>query len=163
MKKFFITLFISMLAIVADAQMITFAKFTPGNNPLVFNTERMFMYVSDAKNKMQADESIRTFYDGTKFSTRLKTSGTGNHGNQIFLSIKGTGTLTVYASSASNDEARSISIIKGAHVVASQIVEGTNKSPITCKIEKPGEYQVLYPDGPINIYGVKFIQAEETK
>jgi hypothetical protein len=163
MKKLFTTLFIAMLTMVAYAQfdpdptMLTFKTFTQGNNPLVFNCDNMFMYVVDNKGKMECDEHIRTFKDGKRFNTRLKTQGTTNRQSQIFLSIKALGTLTLYASSASSEADRQIVILKGAKDIVTDVVEQSNKRPIVVNIDKVGEYQISYPDGAINIYGIRFV------
>jgi hypothetical protein len=164
MKKFFTLLLIALVTSVAHAQLnenlITFKPFTAGNNPLVFNCEKCFMYVVDNKGKMVCDESIRQFKDGTRFSTRLKTGSTTSRSSQIFLSIKAKGTLTIYASSSSSENDRQIVVLKGAHDVITDVLEQTNKRPIRLEIEKMGEYQISYPDGPINIYGVRFEEEQ---
>lgn len=165
MKKFFTTLFIAMITLATYAQlgsdptMMTFKTFSSGNNPLVFNCDNVFMYIVDNKAKMECDEHIRQFKDGKRFTSRLKTAGTSGRSNQIFLSIKAVGTLTIYASSASSDNDRQIVLLKGAKDIITDVVEQSNKRPIVVKIEKVGEYQIAYPDGPINIYGIKFDPA----
>lgn len=162
MKKLIFTFIITMMALTANAQMMTFKEFAPGGNPLVFNTENMFMYIVDNKDKMECDQAIRTFRDGKRFTSRLKTSGRSGRGNQIFLSVKAKGKLTIYAASASSAENRPITVMKGSTIVMSDIVENANKMPLTIKIEKIGEYQIMYPDGPINIYGINLeVEREE--
>lgn len=44
--------------------------------------------------------------------------------------------------------------------VASPKLRLGSKRPITLEIEKPGEYQIMYPDGPINIYGIRFLEKK---
>lgn len=168
MKKFFTTLVIMMFALVANAQfeqgnVMKFKQFTQGNNPLVFNCENCFMYIVDNKGKMVCDESLRQFKDGTRFTTRLKTGSTTGRSSQIFLSIKAKGTLTIYAASSSSEEDRQIVLLKGAKDIVTDVVEQTNKRPIKVEIDKIGEYQISYPDGPINIYGIKFEAASATQ
>lgn len=175
MKKLFTTLFIAMLAVATYAQfmddptMLTFKTFTQGNNPKVFNCDKVFMYLVDQKDKMECDEHIRQFKDGKRFTTRLKTSSTSGRNSQIFLSVKAVGTLIIYASSASSESDRQIVVMKGAKDIVTDVVEQSNKRPIIVDIEKVGEYQIAYPDGPINIYGIQFKEkkaepaAEEKK
>lgn len=166
MKKLFTTIFAAMLAIAASAQigadptMITFKPFSPGNNPMVFNCDKVFMYVVDDNNKMTCDEHIRTFRDGQRFTTRFKTVSTSSRTSQIYLSIKAKGTLTIYATSASSEVDRQVVILKGAKDLVTDIVEQKSKRPISLEIDKPGEYQIMYPDGPINIYGIRFIEKK---
>lgn len=167
MKKLFTTIFAAMLAIAASAQigadptMITFKPFSPGNNPMVFNCDKVFMYVVDDNNKMTCDEHIRTFRDGQRFTTRFKTVSTSSRTSQIYLSIKAKGMLTIYATSASSEVDRQVVILKGAKDLVTDIVEQKSKRPISLEIDKPGEYQIMYPDGPINIYGIRFIEKKE--
>ena len=160
-------MFVAVLAIAASAQigtdptLITFKPFNPGNNPMVFNCDKVFMYVVDDNNKMMCDEHIRTFRDGQRFTTRFKTVSTSGRASQIYLSIKAKGLLTVYASSASSENDRQVVILKGAKDLVTDVVEQKSKRPITLEIEKPGEYQIMYPDGPINIYGIRFIEKKD--
>ena len=166
MKKLFTTIFAALLAIAASAQIgtdpttITFKPFKPGNNPMVFNCDKVFMYVVDDKGKMECDEHIRTFRDGQRFTTRFKTVSTSSRSSQIFLSVKAVGTLIVYATSASSEVDRQVVILKGAKDLVTDVVEQKRKRPITLEIEKPGEYQIMYPDGPINIYGIRFLEKK---
>ena len=167
MKKLFTTIFAALLAIAASAQigtdptMITFKPFSPGNNPMVFNCDKVFMYVVDDKGKMECDEHIRTFRDGQRFTTRFKTVSTSSRTSQISLSIKAKGMLTIYATSASSEVDRQVVILKGAKDLVTDVVEQKSKRPITLEIEKPSEYQIMYPDGPINIYGIRFVEKKD--
>lgn len=167
MKKLFTTMLVAMLTMVASAQigtdptMITFKPFNPGSNPMVFNCDKMFMYVVDDNNKMMCDEHIRTFRDGQRFTTRFKTVSTSGRASQIYLSIKAKGLLTIYATSASSEVDRQVVILKGAKDLVTDIVEQKSKRPITLEIDKPGEYQIMYPDGPINIYGIRFQEKKD--
>lgn len=166
MKKLLTTLLIALFAISANAQftesnMITFNTFESGHNPLVFSCDNVFMYVVDNKSKMVCDKSNRQFKDGTRFFTRLKTGSTSSRSSQIFLSIKAKGILTIYASSSSSENDRQICLMKGAKDLVSDIVEQTNKRPIKVEINKVGEYELMYADGPINIYGIKFTKTPD--
>ena len=69
--------------------------------------------------------------------------------------------LTIYATSASSEVDRQVVILKGAKDLVTDIVEQKSKRPISLEIDKPGEYQIMYPDGPINIYGIRFIEKKE--
>lgn len=161
MKKLIFTFVVALMALAANAQKImTFNQFAPGNNPLVYHTDNLFMYIVDNKNKMECDEGIRTFRDGKRFTTRLKTGGRSARGNQIFLSVKAKGKLHIYAASSSSEENRPITVMKGTTVMVTDVIENYNKMPIVVDIEKIGEYQIMYPEGPINIYGI-YLEEEK--
>ena len=68
--------------------------------------------------------------------------------------------MIVYATSASSEVDRQVVILKGAKDLVTDVVEQKSKRPITLEIEKPGEYQIMYPDGPINIYGIRFLEKK---
>lgn len=167
MKKLLSTLIIVLFALTAGAQNINelntimFKPFAKGNNPLVFHCDDVFLYTVDSKDKMEADMSTRQFKDGARFFTRLKTGGTSGRNNQLFLSVKAKGTLTIYAASSSSDVDRQIVLIKGAKDVVTDVMEQSNRRPIVVQVEKVGEYQIVYPDGPINIYGIHFEKSKE--
>nr|MCR5069662.1 hypothetical protein [Prevotella sp.] len=84
-----------------------------------------------------------------------------NRTSQIYLSIKAKGMLAIYATSASSEVDRQVVILKGAKDLVTDIVEQKNKRPISLEMDKPGEYQIMYPDGPINIYGIRLEKKDE--
>lgn len=156
MKKIFTLMLMAVLAIVANAQMLKFQPFTAGNNPKMWSIDGLFVYIIDDNNKMSVVEGKRRFSDGEYFETRLKTTGHSYRKNQIFVDVKSKGTLTLYVSSANSQQMRLFFVTKGADLIYRDSVQNLNKRPVVIKVENPGEFQLQYPDGPVNIYGIKF-------
>lgn len=145
-----------VMALTMQAQTIEFSNFEKGSNPCKWEADGVIMTAKDAEGKMMADEGNRKFEDGQRFATRLKTGGKSNKSSAITVKVPAKGKLTVYASSGSSSEARSLSILLGLKPLATATIDNQNKAPIAADVEK-GEYILLYPDGAVNIYGVKFV------
>lgn len=159
MKKILSTIVMMVIALTMQAQTIEFKTFAKGDAPESWKADNIALSAVDEKGKMMGDEGSRKFEDGQRFATRLKTGGKSDKNSTLFLTVKKAGKVTIYASSGSSDQERAVNLVKGTKKVASVTVGNQNKTPIQADVEK-GEYKIEYPDGAINIYGVKFEAAE---
>ena len=178
MKKIFTLISLFVLALSAQAQVITWdAPVAKGSVAGTYGEDFVLTAV-DTDSKMQIDANNAYFGDAetqTKFTHRLKTGGKSGSKNYLELDIPSSGTLKVYVRTGSNSATdRNVilkqgttelynAIVKEADAVSvagldeSDPTKETNVYPIIEVKVATGVVNVTYPVNGINFYGFEFI------
>lgn len=157
MRKTLITLFTTLMTLTTNAQgIISFTPFLSENNPCKWVGDGITLNVVDTKNKISADASIRRFSDGKRFIARLKTGGKSDSAtNNLTVTLDKPGTLTIYASSASGQVARTLTLLQDGKTIATATLDNRNKSPLKTDVAA-GDVTICYYDGAMSIYALAF-------
>jgi len=156
MKQILISITMALAALNVNAQgIIEFNEFTQGNNPCKWEAEGISLAAVDDKQKMSADNGKRKFEDGQRFESRLKTGGKSDRKSSLTLTADNAGEITIYASSGSSQEGRTVTVLQNGKTIASEIVDNQNKHPIKVNVEA-GKVNIMYYDGAINFYGIGY-------
>lgn len=183
MRKFYSLIAMFLMAMVANAQMITFSAddiVAAGElNGKTFGSGDLTLTVTDLVDggKVVVDGNNANFgtlesYQG--FTHRLKTSGKSSSKNCLAISVAKAGTLNIYARTASSSSERAIVLTKDGTEVFNKIFvdsqaatekytteAGEEKTrtifPVYSLEVEAGKYDVTYPDGAVNFYAIELV------
>lgn len=181
MRKIYSLLAMFLVAMMANAQVITFTETAEKGtlNGKTFGSDGFVLTVTDNVDggKLVIDTNnanFGTLEDYQSFSYRLKTGGKSSSKNCLSLSIPADGTLKIYARTASKDDPRTVIISQGETEVFNQSFvdsqaatenytasDGTEKTrtvfPVyTCEV-KAGTADITYPDNGVNFYAFELV------
>lgn len=182
MKKFFTLFAATLIAIAANAQLISFsepvAKGSVGDTP--YGTGNFTITVTDTDGKCEIDANnayFGTAGEKVQFTHRLKTGGKSGPKNSITMNVPAEGTLKVYARTGSNSATdRNILVTQSGEEVIDHIMleseaieekytdEGGEEKvrkiyPVLTGKVIAGEVSIAYPVGSINFYGFELVTS----
>lgn len=100
-----------------------------------------------------------------RYDYRLRTNGTSSNTRSLALTIPRNGTLYIYAKTASNSANRRVVVktldeteLNSVYLTENPItVDGKNVYPVVSAQVERGMVKLDFPDGAINVYGLKLI------
>lgn len=107
---------------LVNAQRIVFTEFAKGSTPKQWANDGVVLTPTDTKGKMEGTTCNRTFSDGQQFYSRLKTGGRSLKDNGLTLHVPAQGTVTIYATSGSKEEDRSLLVRRGSLIYLSEVL-----------------------------------------
>ena len=187
MKKFFTLVVMSVLALGANAQRISWTEDDAASAGTLDGKEFVNgdfkLKITDTDGKVAIDKN--NAYFGTadaneKFTARLKSGGKSSSKNSITLTVPAAGTLKVYARTGSNSATdRNVVLTQNETELFNNVVQEndavkvkgmdssdpdkeTNVYPVISVEVAAGEVIVGYPTGSINFYGFEFVAGGNT-
>lgn len=173
MRKLFTLMAALVVAIVANAQKITFSEAAAAGtlNGATFGTG-LVLTVTDLVDggKVSIDDNkckFGTAAEYVQYTQRLKTGGKSSDKNALSLTVPSAGTLKVSARTASSSSPRAIVLTQNGTEVMNQTLDDTNFEesedgkvfPVySCSVEA-GTVDISYLDGAINIYAIELESA----
>lgn len=185
MKKFFTLVVMSVLALSANAQRISWTEDDAASAGTLDGKEFVNgdfkLIITDTDGKVAIDKN--NAYFGTadaneKFTARLKSGGKSSSKNSITLTVPAAGTLKVYARTGSNSATdRTLVLTQGETELYNKVVQEddaakvkgmdsndpdkeTNVYPVISVEVAAGEVAVSYPVGSMNFYGFEFVAGD---
>ena len=185
MKKIFTLIAVAMMALGANAQMISFtelaAKGSLNGKEFTAGDFKLTITDTDASGKIAIDAN--NAYFGTaekqiKLTHRLKSGGKSSSKNNLTLTVPSAGVVKLYARTGSNDATdRNVVFTQNEQELFNEVmlesnalkVKGldaddpnneTNVYPIYSVAVKAGTVAVTYPVNSINFYGFEFVGGD---
>lgn len=175
MKKFFTLIAAAMMAVCANAQLISFTEAASAGslNDKEFSNGGLVLKVTDTNKKIAIDANNCLFgtsaSDTVRFALRMKTGGKSSSSNMLTLTVPSDGTLKIYARTGSNSATDRNIVVTGQSEVINKIlleedtVNGTTYHkktylPVSATVTA-GTYTITYPVSSINIYGIELVTS----
>jgi len=184
MKKIFTLIAITMVAVCANAQIISFSEAISSGSldGKTFENGNFKITVTDTDGKCSVDANNAYFGtsadDKVSFSYRLKSGGKSSSKNTITVTVPSEGVLKIYARTGSNSATdRDVIVTQNGEVALDKIMleseaieepyvddSGADKIrkiyPIaTSSTLAAGEATITYPIGSINFYAFEFVST----
>jgi len=186
MKKIFTLIAMAVVAMSAQAQLISFTESdkttSAGLNAKVFSQGDFSITLVDEVSKMAIDGN--NAYFGTadanqKFGFRLKSGAKSQNSEgkrcQVNVTIPSAGTLKIYARTGSNSATdRNVIVLQGESELYNNVVaesdaikvagmdaddpaKETNVYPVISVAVAAGQAEIKFPTGSMNFYGFEFV------
>lgn len=186
-KKLFTLLMAAVLAVTANAQVISFTAddvASAGQTAKSFEKDGLVLNITDTDGKISIDKNTAYFgspdkYSGYKY--RLKSGGKSSSKNNMSLTLPSAGTLKIAVRTGSNSATDRTLVLTqdGKELYNNVVMEANSTTGTVISVEdgseesdksiytlvevaaSAGEVSVTYPIGALNFYAFELVATEE--